>query len=70
MITTFIGYENDTTRIESSSPTSIVIELNAKSYQSDEVIISSTRSSAEAPATATTVSKAEIEKNNLGQDIP
>ena len=46
------------------------IELKAKSYQTDEVIISSTRSSSEAPATATTVSKAEIEKNNLGQDIP
>ncbi|MEQ8623490.1 MAG: TonB-dependent receptor [Vicingaceae bacterium] len=70
LITSFIGYENDTIKIEESNSTGMVIELKAKSYQTDEVIISSTRSSSEAPATATTVSKAEIEKNNLGQDIP
>ena len=71
LIISYIGYKNDTIKLSDFEETStLIVQLEAKSYQADEVIISSTRSKAEAPATATRVSKEEIEKNNLGQDIP
>ena len=65
----YIGYEADTVN-SSELGDKMVIPLNQKSYQTDEVIISSTRVSENAPATATNLTKEEIEKNNLGQDIP
>ncbi|MEQ8908246.1 MAG: TonB-dependent receptor [Vicingaceae bacterium] len=65
----YIGYEADTINRAELSET-MTIRLEQKSYQTDEVIITSTRVSKNAPATATNVTKEEIGKNNLGQDIP
>jgi len=69
LIISFIGYSLDTVPVNrlKSNPT---LELNPKSYQTEEIIVSSTRVGKGAPATVTNVSKEEIAKNNLGQDIP
>lgn len=70
LIVSFIGYETDTVSANLSSNNEISIALTQKVYQSEEVIISSTRVNDNAPATATNISKQEIEDNNLGQDLP
>ena len=69
VVVSYIGYQTDTISSQELKTTNEIL-LNAKSYQTDEVIINATRVSEDAPATATNVSKEEIEKNNLGQDIP
>lgn len=69
VVISYIGYQTDTISSQELKTTNEIL-LNAKSYQTDEVIINATRVSEDAPATATNVSKEEIEKNNLGQDIP
>ena len=66
----FIGYENDTLELSEVIGNETIINLQRKAYQTEEVIISSTRLNENAPGTATNISKEEIEKNNLGQDIP
>ena len=70
LIVTFIGYENDTLDLNEVKGETTPILLKAKTYQSEEVIVFSTRLNENAPGTATNVSKEEIEKNNLGQDLP
>lgn len=69
LLISYIGYTSDTIAY-ASLKTSPVIRLTAKAYQTDEVIVSSTRAGENAPATVTNVSKEELAKNNLGQDIP
>jgi iron complex outermembrane receptor protein len=66
----FIGYESDTLDISEADKGMLKISLQPKAYQTEEVIISSTRLDENAPGTVTNVSKEEIEKNNLGQDLP
>lgn len=66
----FIGYESDTLDVSEAKNGMLKISLQPKAYQTEEVIISSTRLDENAPGTVTNVSKEEIEKNNLGQDLP
>ncbi len=68
LIISFIGYESDTVTI--STGREMIIELKRRSYQTEEVIISATRANAETPTTSSNISKEEIEKLNLGQDLP
>lgn len=70
LIVSHIGYQSDTISMTLSKDEDILINLIPKVYQTEEVIISSTRLSANAPATSTNVSKSDIEANNLGQDLP
>lgn len=70
VIVSYIGYKTDTVKIDLSKNGSIIFYLTAFSYQSDEVIVNSTRVAGNAPATKTNVSKEIIAKNNLGQDLP
>ncbi len=70
LIISYIGYKSDTLDASKFTQEKIQIALEKRAYQSDEVIISSTRRKSEAPGTITNFSKADIEKNNLGQDIP
>jgi len=69
LVISYIGFQSDTIeagKISQQSP----IELQRKSYQTEEVIVTSTRVGENAPATVSRLGKKEIEKNNLGQDIP
>lgn len=68
MIVSFIGFENDTVQIKDKRE--FVIELKRKSFQTEEVIISATRANASNPTTSSNISKEEVEKLNLGQDLP
>ena len=68
LIISFIGYQSDTIEIMNQKELKIV--LKRKSFQTEEVIISASRANAEIPTSSTNVNKEEIEKLNLGQDLP
>lgn len=66
----FIGFEDTSISIQLNESKQISIFLNEKSYLQDEILVQATRVSEISAATYTNISKEEIEKNNLGQDIP
>ena len=66
----YLGYKTLTKEITLNSNTEINFELNPTSILSDEVIVKATRAESNSATTFRNINKAEIEKNNLGQDIP
>jgi iron complex outermembrane receptor protein len=50
--------------------THLEIALTAKTYLSGEAVVTATRASDKSPTAFSTVDKKEIEKKNLGQDVP
>ncbi|MES2837208.1 MAG: TonB-dependent receptor [Bacteroidota bacterium] len=70
LITNFIGYLNDTTPLEITADKEITIQLKRNVIYTDEVIISSTRANEKSGATFNIISKQDIEKQNLGVDMP
>ena len=70
LIVSYIGYKTDTLSVDLADSESITCFLTPFSYKSDEVLVRSTRVAGNAPATKTNVSRADIAKNNLGQDLP
>ncbi|MEA3497161.1 MAG: TonB-dependent receptor [Bacteroidota bacterium] len=66
----FLGYETQQKKIYLSKNTVVNFVLEEKAILADEVIISATRASETTPTTFKNIDKSEIEKINLGQDIP
>jgi iron complex outermembrane receptor protein len=63
----FVGYE--TVSVESKS-TPLLIQLKRSTYNADEVVVSATRANGLSGMAFSNVSKTEINKQNLGQDLP
>ena len=70
LILSYIGFKTDTVTVDLANYKPTTFYLEPFSYQSDEVLVRSTRVAGNAPATKTNVSKETITKNNLGQDLP
>jgi iron complex outermembrane recepter protein len=70
LIVTHIAFEK--LSVEGSIPSSseTVIMMKKKIYLSEEVTISATRATAKSAVAYTDVNKDELERNNLGQDLP
>ena len=66
----FIGYKTISKKVEITKDTYFVIQLNSESTVLEEVLVSAVRVSADIPVTFSNLSKKEIAKRNLGQDIP
>ncbi len=68
---TFLGYVDylDTIQV-SSAVEKVDIHMQVSPFMTDEVVVSATRLSPKAPATFKNIDKKEIEKLNLGQDLP
>lgn len=66
---TYVGYKTIDTVI-SFDNISGTIKLEKSSYQVDEVMVSSTRVKSDNPSTFNMISKAELDKLNMGQDMP
>lgn len=66
----FLGYKNVTKEITLSKNTEITIQLLPNDTVLDEVLVSAVRVNADIPVTFSNLSKKEIAKRNLGQDIP
>lgn len=66
----FVGYETFSQNLNVSADLNIEVKLKLAALFGDEVVIKSTRASEQTATTYRNLSKAEIEKNNVGQDLP
>ncbi|HMQ48261.1 MAG TPA: TonB-dependent receptor [Saprospiraceae bacterium] len=70
---TYIGYEQETLQLEVQSGIqhlSVDVKLKSQSFQMQGVVVKSTRAGAKTPMTYVNLSDEEIQRNNLGQDVP
>ena len=66
----FLGFKNQTKEIIFNGNQNISFELMSDENVLDEVLVSAVRVKADAPVTHSNLTKKEIAKRNLGQDIP
>jgi iron complex outermembrane recepter protein len=66
----YVGYETSRQTVNLSAETELDIKLMKSELMGEEIIVFSTRASDKTPATFKNIVKKEIEKQNLGQDIP
>ncbi len=64
------GYNNLVKIINTQSNKTVSVELEPSSINVAEVVVKSTRADENTPIAYTNIDKKEIEKNNLGQDVP
>ena len=67
---TYLGYLSVQRNINLNGNLILDIELNPNSLPVDEVLVRSTRASENSASTYSNISKEDLEKNNLGQDLP
>ncbi len=67
---TFLGFKSIDQNVELTSDKELNFVLEQSSILTEEVIVSSTRASKNSASTFQNISKAELVKNNLGQDLP
>jgi len=66
----FIGFESQIRDITLKGDTVLNIVLLAKSVMTEEVFVNATRAGEQTPMAYSTVTKEDISKNNIAQDIP
>ncbi|AUC85392.1 TonB-dependent receptor [Polaribacter sp. ALD11] len=66
----FLGYKTISKKIIISQDEEYIIQLKPDSTVLEEVLVSAVRVNADVPVTFSNLSKKEIAKRNLGQDIP
>jgi iron complex outermembrane receptor protein len=67
---TYIGYETAIKNITLNSDLVISLALSASNVLTDEVTVSATRAADNSPTTYTNLTSKDIQKNNIGQDLP
>jgi len=70
IVVSHLGYRPETQRISLSADQLVRFSLERTSLLTDEVVVQATRATENTATTYTNLSKADIAKNNLGQDIP
>jgi len=70
IIISYLGYETQEIAFNLTKDTTLSIALNETSFLQEEVVVSSTRAKKNSATTYTELDKEDIEKNNLGQDLP
>ena len=66
----FLGYGKQTKEVKLSGDQTLDIVLKQDNFMAEEVLVSATRAKENSPVAYSTVSKSEIESQNMGQDIP
>ncbi|MBE7177138.1 MAG: TonB-dependent receptor [Mucilaginibacter polytrichastri] len=66
----FIGYEHQVKSVQVPAGSGVVFTLKPASLIADEVIVRATRAGEKSATAFTNVKKADLAKNNLGQDLP
>lgn len=66
----YLGYKPKTKKVSITKNTILNFKLNPNETVLDEVLVSAVRVTADIPVTFSNLSKKEISKRNLGQDIP
>ena len=69
LLVTFVGYQAHTQTLDLQRDTEIDVQLLPAVYLTEEVIVQATRASENSATTYRNVSRAELAKNNLGQDL-
>jgi len=70
ILVSYIGYETFSSLIKIIKDTTLNISLKPSVIMGSEVIVSATRAADNSPTTFTTISAKDIDKVNLGQDMP
>jgi iron complex outermembrane recepter protein len=66
----YLGFETETLPLQVKGNVSLNVVLKNKQYLADDVIVRATRASENSPITKSTISREEIGRQNLGQDVP
>ena len=66
----FVGYETESQEINLKSDTIMNITLLSKSFMTEEVFVNATRAGEHTPMSYSTVTREDLSKNNIAQDIP
>jgi len=66
----YLGFNNTEQKVTVNNSLTISIELERSNYLADEVIVQATRVTENSATAYRNMNKAEIEKNNIGQDLP
>lgn len=66
----YVGYATRRVQVNLPSTSGFVVKLSPSSFSVEEIIVSATRASETTPTTFKVISKEELSKNNLGQDLP
>jgi iron complex outermembrane receptor protein len=66
----YVGYQTYQNPLNVSSSIVVNFELTPGTFMAEEVTVSATRASAKSPTAFTNLKKQDLEKNNLGQDLP
>lgn len=66
----YIGYRSTEKTIQLNADTSVDFTLLPSAFLADEVIVKATRANEKSATTYKNITKAEIEQNNFGQDLP
>lgn len=66
----FIGFETSEIEISLETDREITVNLEPTSILTDEILVSSTRAGSKTPMAHTNVSGSEIDRSNMGHDIP
>lgn len=71
LVISYMGFEKFLQNIEVQSASIVVsVKMTRSSVLAEEVIVTATRAAPSDPVTQSTIQKDEIEKRNLGQDMP
>jgi iron complex outermembrane receptor protein len=66
----YIGYQTIVKTVSLNANETVDFALNPTAFLADEVIVKATRATEKSATTYKNIDKAEIEKNNFGQDLP
>jgi len=66
----FVGYTKVSQQIELTADQTVHIDLPKATFVADEIVVWGTRASQKSGTTFTSVSREELQKQNLGQDLP
>ncbi|WP_233890295.1 TonB-dependent receptor, partial [Tenacibaculum piscium] len=66
----YIGFKTATKEVEINKNKEVIIQLSEEKKVLDAVLVNAVRVQANAPVTHSNISKKQLEKRNLGQDIP
>jgi iron complex outermembrane receptor protein len=70
LVTSYLGYSNDTTTVEVIKNTNLIISLIPSVILEDEVVVSATRAGNNTPVAYQNIDRKEISSQNFGQDLP
>lgn len=70
LVVSYVGYATQEKTINLTGNTTVDFKLTALSFLADEVVVSATRASKNTATTYKDLNRAEIAKNNVGQDMP